>query len=461
MKNTETPFQAFIQEFSASLPLDRRLYRHDIRGSQAHCRMLMRQAIISQEEGERILKGLVEILQEIESGQFPFSLEWEDIHMNVEHRLIEKIGDVGGKLHTARSRNDQVALDERLFLREEIQVILNHLLALMEVLVDKAESHLGVIMPGYTHLQRAQPVLFSHHLMAYYEMFRRDRRRLEQCSTSMNELPLGAGALSGVDFPIDRLSVARELGFTSISRNSVDAVSDRDFILEFLSASSILAVHLSRFCEELVLWSSQEFGFIRLGDLFCTGSSIMPQKRNPDVAELIRAKAGEMVGHFVSLLITLKGLPLAYNKDLQTDKGPLFHTVDAVQACLRAFTEMVRTMEIAQHEMAAATEAGYLTATDLADYLVSKGQPFRKAHGVVAEIVRTCMERGISLSQLSLRELRVFQKSFDEDVYEVLDPMRSVERRDSSGGTATERVREAIEEARADLASWKDSVRKD
>jgi argininosuccinate lyase len=420
--------------------------------------MLARQGIITKTEARRILRGLEEILKEIEAGAFPFSLEWEDIHMNVEHRLMEKIGEVGGKLHTARSRNDQVALDERLFLRDEIRDILVHLLDLKESLVEKAAGHLGAVMPGYTHLQRAQPVLFSHHLMAYFEMFRRDRRRLEQCLSALDELPLGAGALAGVDFPVDREFVARELGFAGVSRNSIDAVSDRDFLLEFLAASAILGIHLSRFCEELVLWSSQEFGFIRLADLFCSGSSIMPQKRNPDLAELIRAKAGSLVGYLVGLLVSLKGLPLAYNKDMQEDKRPMIEAVDTVQACLRIFVQMIRTMEVDVRRMAEATEEGYVTATDLANYLVEKGRPFRKAHGVVAEMVRACMERGIPLARMELGEMRRFDKAFGKDVYQVLDPKRSVERRASVGGTATNQVKQALADAKQQLGRWRAST---
>jgi argininosuccinate lyase len=457
MKDPMSSLQERLQAFSASLSLDKRLYRHDIEGSKAHCRMLIRQGIISSDDGDKILTGLEDVLNEIEAGEFPFSIQLEDIHMNVEHRLVERIGVIGGKLHTARSRNDQVALDERLFLREEIQMIQLQLHLLMEGLVEKAESHLGVIMPGYTHLQRAQPVLFSHHLMAYYEMFRRDYRRMAQCIGTVNELPLGSGALAGVDFPIDREFVAQELGFKTVCRNSIDAVSDRDFLLEFLGASSFLGVHLSRFCEELVLWSSQEFGFVRLGELFCTGSSIMPQKRNPDVAELIRAKTGTLVGHLVSMLMTLKGLPLAYNKDLQEDKGPMFETVDTVQACLRIFVEMIRTMDVHPERMLEAMDEGYLTATDLADYLVGKGEPFRKAHGVASEIVRFCMSQEIPLSNMRIEDLRGFHKAFDQDVYDVLDPKRSVERRASQGGTATRRVREAIATALEDLKRCKAS----
>lgn len=444
-------FPDFLKSFGASLPWDRRLYKQDILGSQVHCRMLAKQGIISREEEELILKGLGEILREIESGEFPFSTELEDIHMNIERRLMEKIGDVGGKLHTARSRNDQVALDERLYLREEIRLIEAQLLELMETLVDKAQASLRAIMPGYTHLQRAQPVLFSHHLMAYYEMFRRDLRRMEGCMEGLSELPLGSGALAGVDFPIDREFVAKELGFKRVCRNSMDAVSDRDFLLEFLSACSILGIHMSRLCEEIVLWSSQEFGFIKLADLFCTGSSIMPQKRNPDYAELIRAKAGLMVGNLVSMLMVMKGLPLAYNKDMQEDKRPMFETVDTVKDCLRVVTQMIRTMEVNSTRMAMATEEGYLTATDLADYLVEKGRPFRKAHGVVAEIVRSCVERGVPLRSLGLEELKSYDEAFDEDVYLVLDPRASIERRATRGGTATSRVMEALEEARREL----------
>lgn len=451
----ESSFPEFLKSFGASLPWDQRMYRQDILGSQAHCRMLARQGIISDEEANAILGGLREILQEIEDGRFPFSLDWEDIHMNVEHRLMEKIGEVGGKLHTARSRNDQVALDERLFLREEVDHIQSQILELMEVLVQRAEGNLRVIMPGYTHLQRAQPVLFSHHLLAYYEMFRRDLRRMEQCRESLLELPLGSGALAGVDFPIDRDFVARELGFSRICRNSLDAVSDRDFLLEFLAACSILGVHMSRLCEELVLWCSQEFGFVRLADPFCTGSSIMPQKRNPDFAELIRGKAGSLVGHLVSMLVTLKGLPLAYNKDMQEDKRPMLEAVDMVRGSLRVLVQMIRTMEVRPSRMAQATEEGYLTATDLADYLVAKGRPFRKAHGVVSEIVRSCLEREIPLSRLGLEELKAFEEGFEEDVYQVLDARASVERKASKGGTATARVMEALEQCRKELEELK------
>jgi len=310
-------------------------------------------------------------------------------------------------------------------------------------------------MPGYTHLQRAQPVLFSHHLMAYYEMFRRDRQRLEACLDRVLELPLGAGALAGVDFPVDRAFVARELGFKSVCRNSIDAASDRDFLLEFLACSSILGVHLSRFCEELVIWSSQEFGFVRLGDLFCSGSSIMPQKRNPDLAELIRGKSGGLVGALVSLLVTMKGLPLAYNKDMQEDKRPLFEALDTVKGCLRVFIQMVRTMEVDSDRMERATAEGHLTATDLADYLVEKGRPFRKAHGVVAEVVASCSERGIPLWRMELEELRRFDEAFEEDVYDVLDPRRSVERKVSFGGTATRCVRDALRQAREEISRWR------
>lgn len=458
--NPENSFPEFLRSFGASLPWDQRMYRQDIKGSQAHCRMLARQGIIRQDEAELILRALQEILEEIEAGEFPFSLEWEDIHMNVEHRLIEKIGEVGGKLHTARSRNDQVALDERLFLREEVETIQEQLLDLMEVLVEKAAGNLRAIMPGYTHLQRAQPVLFPHHMLAYYEMFRRDHRRMEQCLQSLLEFPLGSGALAGVDFPIDRESVAAELGFKVVSRNSMDAVSDRDYLLEFLAACSILGVHMSRVSEELILWSSQEFGFVRLADPFCTGSSIMPQKRNPDYAELIRAKAGSLIGHLVGMLTTLKGLPLAYNKDLQEDKKPMLESSDTVRGSLRVLVQMIRTMELRPARMAASTEEGYLTATDLADYLVAKGRPFRKAHGIVAEIVRSCMEREINLSCLGLEELRRFDEAFEEDVYQVLDPRASVERRASPGGTATVRVMEAIEKARGELSELREACQR-
>ena len=443
----DSDFVSFLQEFGASLPLDKKLYRQDIEGSKAHCKMLAKQGIISEEESLAILKGLDEILAEIDSGEFQFSIEREDIHMNVEHRLMEKIGETGGKLHTARSRNDQVALDERLYLRDAVKGICARILELNEVLTEKAEAHMGVAMPGYTHLQRAQPILFSHHLLAYFEKFKRDFGRFDRCYESTNVLPLGAGALAGVDFPVDREYTAKLLGFDAVSANSLDSVSDRDFLLEFLFASSVLGIHLSRFCEEIVLWCSQEFGFVSIADEFCTGSSIMPQKRNPDYAELIRGKSGVLTGNLISMMVTLKGLPLAYNKDMQEDKRPMIETAETVDGCLRVFTEMFRTLEPRAENMARALARGHMTATDLADYLVEKGFPFRKAHGVVAGIVRHCTEKDITLESLDLEALRAFDPAFDEGALKVLDPVRSVDKRNSLGGTAKVRVQEALKAA--------------
>jgi argininosuccinate lyase len=448
----------FIKEFSASLPWDKRLYVQDIRGSQAHCRMLARKGIIGKQEERLICEALEEILREIQEGVFPFSVELEDIHMNVERRLIEKVGEVGGKLHTARSRNDQIALDERLFLKEAVAEILLQLGRLMGAVLDQAQRHFGIIMPGYTHLQRAQPILFSHHMLAYYEMFRRDWGRMEHVKEALDEMPLGAGALAGVEFPIDPKQVAGELGFERIFRNSMDAVSDRDFLMEFLGASSILMIHCSRLCEELVLWSSQEFGYVSLADPFCSGSSIMPQKRNPDVAELIRGKTGLVVGNLVSIMVTMKALPLSYNKDMQEDKRPMLETVDAVRGSLMALSEMVRTMEVDGQRMERATREGYMTATDLADYLARKGVPFRSAHSITKQIVSHCIKRGVVLEDLPLEELQKFHESIEEDVYEVLRVKAAVEARSSPGGTASVRVEEALRRAQAELKERMDSL---
>jgi argininosuccinate lyase len=386
------PTDKFVEEFTASIDFDQRMYRYDIQGSMAHARMLGRQGIIAPEEAQQICAGLEQILADIEAGKVEFTVALEDIHMNIESRLIENIGSVGGKLHTGRSRNDQVAVDIRLYLRDEMKAILNYLDKLQEALLTQADANLNTIMPGYTHLQTAQPVLFAHHMLAYYEMFCRDSGRMQDCLVRMNVLPLGAGALAGTTFPIDRESVAADLGFDGVTRNSLDSVSDRDFALEFCSAAATVMMHLSRLSEELVLWSSADFNFIELTDAFCTGSSIMPQKKNPDVPELVRGKTGRVYGNLMSLLTLMKSLPLAYNKDMQEDKEPLFDSIDTVKGSLKIFADMISQMYVKADNMRIAAARGYSTATDVADYCVTKGIPFRDAHEIVGKTVRYCIE---------------------------------------------------------------------
>ncbi|HWP58196.1 MAG TPA: argininosuccinate lyase [Candidatus Acidoferrales bacterium] len=435
-----------VEAFTASIETDWRLYRHDILGSIAHAEMLGRQGIVSRREAKRIIAGLKAIQNEIERGQLQFSAKDEDIHMNIERRLIEKIGSAGEKLHTARSRNDQVALDMRLYLREEEKTVLALIGALERELARAARRFLGIVMPGYTHLQRAQPVLLSHHLLAYVEMLERDRERFEQSRARLNVLPLGSGALAGTSLPIDRAYVARRLGFASVSKNSMDAVSDRDFVLDFLSAAAILFMHLSRLAEEMVLWSSAEFGFIELPDEYCTGSSMMPQKKNPDVPELIRGKAGRIYGHLMTVLALMKGLPLTYNRDLQEDKPPLFDTVDTVKSSLGLMAELVGALKVKKEAMSAAARDGLMNATDLADYLVGRGVPFRSAHEIVGRIVRYCAERGRRIEDLALAELRKFSPRIDSDVYKYLELESVIERRRAPGGTATANVRKRLAE---------------
>jgi argininosuccinate lyase len=448
----ERPPAEQVLRFTASIGFDRRLYRQDIAGSIAHARMLARQGIISAEDCEQIVRGLEEILAEIERGEFPFRLELEDIHLNIEARLREKVGEVAGRLHTARSRNDQIALDLRLYLKETICQTSEEIRRLQGVLLDLAEAHLEALAPGYTHLQRAQPVLLAHHFLAYYEMLDRDLDRYAEAYRRADVMPLGSGALAGVPYPIDREFVARELGFSRISRNSIDAVSDRDFVLDYLSASAILMVHLSRLAEELVLWSTPEFGFIELDDAYATGSSIMPQKKNPDVAELIRGKAGRVFGHLQGLLVTLKGLPLAYNRDLQEDKEPLFDTVDTVLGCLPLMAGMLATMKVNRDRLARAAEESYALATDLADYLVRKGVPFRDAHQIVGRLVKYAADNRKTFAELSLEEYRKFSDRFEADVFDITVE-KAVAARDVPGGTAPGRVRAALAEARARLAA--------
>ncbi|MBI1921619.1 MAG: argininosuccinate lyase [Geobacter sp.] len=442
------PTDKFVEEFTASIDFDKRLYRHDIKGSMAHARMLGRQGIIPQEDVEKIVHGLQEILDRIDAGEFDFSVSLEDIHMNIEARLSEAIGEAGKRLHTGRSRNDQVALDIRLYLRDEIGEITDFLDRLVNSLLYQAEENLDVIMPGYTHLQTAQPILFSHHMLAYVEMFRRDRGRMEDCLKRTNVLPLGAGALAGTTFPIDREFVAEQLDFPQVTRNSLDSVSDRDFALEFLAASSILMMHLSRFSEELILWSTSEFKFIDLSDGFCTGSSIMPQKKNPDVPELVRGKTGRVYGNLMALLTVMKSLPLAYNKDMQEDKEPLFDTIDTVKGSLKIFADMVRLMRVNAGNMRGAAAKGFSTATDVADYLVRKGMAFRDAHEVVGKAVRYCIEQQKDLPDLSIEEWHAFSPMIGTDISDAITLEASVNARRATGGTALERVKAEIERAK-------------
>ncbi|HJU18623.1 MAG TPA: argininosuccinate lyase [Stellaceae bacterium] len=440
---------AVMREINASIDVDRRLYAEDIAGSEAHCAMLVAQNILSPEDGAAIAAGLKQIKAEIESGEFAFSAEREDIHLNIEARLAELIGPAAGRLHTARSRNDQVATDLRLWLRAAIDRLDGAMRELQRALLDRAEETAAMAMPGFTHLQIAQPVTLGHHLLAYVEMIGRDRGRLADCRRRLNECPLGAAALAGTSFPIDRDNTAAALGFDRPMANSLDAVSDRDFAIEFLAAAALAGTHLSRFAEEVVLWASEGFGFLALSDAFTTGSSIMPQKRNPDAAELVRAKTGRLSGALVALLTVMKGLPLAYGKDMQEDKAPVFDAADTLELCLAATTGMVRDMRPRPERLAAAAERGFGTATDLADWLVrALGLPFRRAHQVTGTIVRRAEARGVALAALSLAELQAVEPAITEAVFDVLAVERSLASRTSYGGTAPERVRAAIAAAR-------------
>ncbi|HEX9831287.1 MAG TPA: argininosuccinate lyase [Thermodesulfobacteriota bacterium] len=442
------------ERFSASIDLDKRLYIEDIEGSIAHARMLGQTGIITERESEKIIKGLKSIQKEIEAGHFAFKEEFEDIHLNIEKRLIERIGDVGGKLHTARSRNDQIVLDERLYLRRGIGEIINLIKGLAEEFINLAEKNIDAVMPLYTHLQRAQPVLISHYLLAYYEMFKRDRDRYLDCLERVNVMPLGAGAGAGTSFPIDRRYVAELLNFPQITRNSIDTASDRDFVVEFISTSAILAMHMSRLAEDLVLWSGKEFEFVDLGDEFTTGSSIMPQKRNPDIAELLRGKTGRVYGNLVSMLTIMKGLPLSYNRDMQEDKEPLFSTLDTVTSSLGVLTQMIKNMKFKPENMKRALNDGFITATDLADYLARKGMPFRQAHEVAGKIVAYAERKKKQLVKLNISELQMFSHLFEEDVFEFITIEGSVSSKRSYGGTARENVLKMIEEAKNEVATW-------
>ena len=440
----EDSTDSIVEGFTESVSFDARLWKHDIEGSIAHVKMLAKQKIVLKKEADAIIKGLNEIKAEIEAGKFKFSEGLEDVHMNIEHALTMKIGEVGGKLHSGRSRNDQVALDIRLYLRDEINEIVKLIKGLQKVFVKLAEKHIDIVMPGYTHLQRAQPVLLSHHMLAYYEMLERDSARFEDCLKRVNVLPLGAAALAGTTLPIDRKYVAKLLKFPAVSENSIDTVADRDFAMEFISAASILMSHLSRFSEEVILWNSEEFGFIDLPDAFTTGSSIMPQKKNPDILELTRGRTGRVYGNLMSLLTIMKGLPLAYNRDMQEDKEPLFDTVDTVKSCLFILAKMMPKAKFRKDRIKDATEAGFLTATDIAEYLVNKGMPFRDAHGVTGRIVKYCIDKAKVLTELTLDELKKFAEIIESDITRYITLDTSVDRRNSYGGTSKKVVLERI-----------------
>lgn len=445
----DEPVAELVKRYTASVDFDKRLARFDIQGSVAHARMLGAQGIISMQDVAAIEQGLGEILQEIEAGQFKWLLDLEDVHLNIEKRLTDKIGDAGKRLHTGRSRNDQVATDVRLWLRATLDDVLAGIQALQLALLDLAEQHADTIMPGFTHLQVAQPVTFGHHLMAYFEMLKRDAERFADARKRINRLPLGAAALAGTSYPINREMVAQSLGFDGVCANSLDAVSDRDFAIEFSAAASMLMMHLSRFSEELILWSSPRFAFIDIADRFCTGSSIMPQKKNPDVPELVRGKTGRVYGHLMGLLTLMKGQPLAYNKDNQEDKEPLFDVADTLLVTLQIYAEMMRGVRVNATNMRQAALEGFATATDLADYLVKKGMPFRDAHEVVALAVKHGVATQRDLADMTLNELQTFSQMISDDVYSVLTLEGSVASRNHVGGTAPAQVRNAIQQARA------------
>ena len=440
---------AKVDDFNSSIRFDMRLYRQDIRGSMAHAAMLGKQGIIPQEDADLIVKTLGEILTDIEAGKVEFSVDAEDIHMNIETILTERIGAAGKRLHTGRSRNDQVALDLRMYIKDEITEIKELIVSLMETLLTLAQAHTGTVMPGYTHLQKAQPVTFAHHMMAYFEMLKRDVGRLDDTYKRTNVCPLGSGALAATTYPLDREAVARELGFDGVTQNSLDGVSDRDFALELLSALSILMMHLSRFCEELILWSSHEFSFVEMDDAYSTGSSIMPQKKNPDVAELIRGKTGRVYGDLCGLLTVMKGLPLAYNKDMQEDKEPVFDAIDTVKLCLPVFTDMLATMKVKEDALLQGAKGGFTNATDAADYLVKKGLPFREAHAVVGKMVAYALDHNKSLDQFRMEEFKACSPIFEEDVYDAISMETCVNGRSIVGGPAVETVKRAIAAGRA------------
>ena len=440
-----------VEKFTASIHVDRRLYAYDIQGSIAHCKTLAKASILSADEANDLIQGLEKIKAEIDQGVFEYRDDLEDIHMHIESRLAGIAGQAAQKLHTARSRNDQVALDVRLYLRDTVAALIELLLELQNILVDLARQHLQTVLPGYTHLQRAQPILLAYHLMAYYEMFARDAERLQDGLARINVMPLGSAALAGTPHPIDRKYTAGLLGFETVSANSVDAVSDRDFIIEFLAAASICMMHLSRLSEELIIWSSAEFGFIELPDAFATGSSIMPQKKNPDVAELVRGKTGRVFGNLMAMLTVMKSLPLAYNRDMQEDKTALFDAADTLGACLQIYIQLLPNIRFNTANMQKAASRGYLNATDLADYLVTKGMPFREAHHCVGQIVNFALKHNKEIQELSLKQLQQYAPRIAADVFDQLEPRQMIERRASIGGTATAAVKAAISQAQKKL----------
>ena len=439
---------ALVDDFNSSIRFDARMYKQDITGSMAHAEMLGRQGIIPVEDANLIVKTLAEILEDIEAGKVEFLIDAEDIHMNIETILTQRIGDAGKKLHTGRSRNDQVALDLRMYLRDEVDEISEMLKNTMKTVLEIAEKNVDTIMPGYTHLQKAQPVTAAHHFMAYFQMFTRDLERLSDCRKRINVMPLGSGALAGTTYPLDREFVAEKLGFAGVTRNSMDGVSDRDFAIELASVLSMLMMHLSRFCEELVLWSSHEFSFVEMDDSYSTGSSIMPQKKNPDVAELIRGKSGRVYGSLTTLLTMMKGLPLAYNKDMQEDKEAIFDAVDTVKLCLPVFTNMIATMKIREEKMAHGATGGFTNATDLADYLVKKGVPFRSSHAIVGRMVARAVEKNCALDEFTLSEMKEFSELIEEDIYQAIAIKTCVDDRNVIGGPACEQVTAEIKKGR-------------
>ena len=447
------PTDALVERFTESVSFDRRLAKHDIRGSIAHATMLAEVGVLSTADREAVVAGLESILADIEAGVFAWRTSLEDVHMNVESALTERIGDAGKRLHTGRSRNDQIATDVRLFLRDALDDVSGAIRALQEEILAIAEREADTVLPGFTHLQAAQPITFGHHMLAWFEMLDRDAERFAQCRGRINRMPLGAAALAGTTYPIDRSITARLLGFEGLCENSLDAVSDRDFAIEFVSDCALAMMHLSRMSEELVLWVSAPFGFVELGDAYCTGSSIMPQKKNPDVPELVRGKSARVIGHLNALLVLMKGQPLAYNRDNQEDKEPLFDTVDTVTDCLRVFAGMLGTLECRRERMREAALLGHATATDLADYLVRRAVPFRDAHEAVGRAVRSAMQTGRDLSEMTLEELRAFSPAVESDVFEVLTLEGSVAARDHVGGTAPARVRAALARARERIES--------
>lgn len=453
----KTP-EKWVDEFGASIHFDKQLVKEDLTGSLAHASMLNKCGILGDEEAVAIKDGLNTLMKKAEADELEFSVDYEDIHLNLEKMLIDEIGPLGGKLHTARSRNDQVATDMHLYLNNQVEHIIELISSFQTVLVEKAEQHVETIFPGYTHLQRAQPISFAHHMLAYFWMLERDKARFQDSLKRINVSPLGCGALAGTTFPIDREYTAEQLGFDHIYENSLDGVSDRDFILEFLSNSSLVMMHLSRFCEEIILWCSQEFKFIELDDTYATGSSMMPQKKNPDMAELIRGKTGRVYGNLMGLLTIMKGLPLTYNKDLQEDKEGMFDTVKTIAGSLQIFTGMIQTMTVNEDVMKKATKEDFSNATEVADYLAKKGMPFREAHEIVGKLVYTCIQKGIYLSDLPFETFTEASELFEQDIYTVLDPYVAVEKRTSAGGTGFKQIQLALEKAKACLADRKSVV---